>query len=162
MPTATVHAPRNLSQTLMQRLDEIASQHGGKLLLHGRLFAQWMHQAFPRECPYPHLVGTTTSLSPSDWEQEKGQSFRIDSNWTREEEHNQTLSFIDALAMPTGTLHQTSEEDSDLMWTYEEELLAQPASSSTTRLLELVCARHVYLRLLVPAVLFAILAAMKK
>merc|ERR1740130_1685644 len=74
MPTATVHAPRNLSQTLMQRLDEIASQHGGKVPLHGRLFAQWMHQAFPRECPYPHKIGTVSSLSSAPWEKEHKRS----------------------------------------------------------------------------------------
>ena len=26
--------------------------------LHGRLFAQWMHYAFPRHCPFPHVSGT--------------------------------------------------------------------------------------------------------
>merc|ERR1719203_1733878 len=49
----TVDVPRNLSETLLGRLNDIAAQHGGKVLLHGRLFAQWMHHAYPRECPYP-------------------------------------------------------------------------------------------------------------
>ncbi|CAE7211809.1 unnamed protein product [Symbiodinium sp. CCMP2592] len=26
--------------------------------LHGRLFAQWLHHAFPRDCPFPHVSGT--------------------------------------------------------------------------------------------------------
>merc|ERR1719379_1625969 len=55
----TVHVPRQLSASLKDRLSEIASHHGGRVPLHGRLFAQWLHHAYPRECPYPHLSGTT-------------------------------------------------------------------------------------------------------
>ena len=36
-------------------MEQVASHHGGKVPLHGRLFAQWLHHAFPRECPYPHV-----------------------------------------------------------------------------------------------------------
>jgi len=57
----TVEAPRNLSTLLVTRLDEIAKMHGGKVLLHGRLFMQWMHHAFPRECPFPHISGTVNA-----------------------------------------------------------------------------------------------------
>merc|ERR1719350_580945 len=55
----TVDAPRNLSSALRGRLDDIAKHHGGHVPLHGRLFAQWMHHAYPRECPFPHAAGTT-------------------------------------------------------------------------------------------------------
>ena len=41
----------------MARLDEIASLHAGPVPLHSRLFRQWMHHAYPRECPYPHEAG---------------------------------------------------------------------------------------------------------
>jgi len=58
IPSDTVEAPRNLSTLLMTRLDEIARIHGGEVLLHGRLFMQWMHHAFPRECVFPHVSGT--------------------------------------------------------------------------------------------------------
>merc|ERR1719487_2843579 len=53
LSSPTVSAPRHLSKPLMQRLQDIASHHGGEIPLHGRLFAQWMHHAFPRECAYP-------------------------------------------------------------------------------------------------------------
>lgn len=62
----TVHAPRNLSSSLLKRLTDIADGHGGKVPLHGRLFGQWMHHAFPRECPFPH-VGTSEAMLPEDW-----------------------------------------------------------------------------------------------
>eukprot|EP00927_Polykrikos_kofoidii_P060291 TRINITY_DN55304_c0_g1_i1.p1 TRINITY_DN55304_c0_g1~~TRINITY_DN55304_c0_g1_i1.p1 ORF type:complete len:526 (+),score=102.88 TRINITY_DN55304_c0_g1_i1:107-1684(+) len=51
--SSTVAAPRKLSPTMTQRLERVATRHGGAVPLHGRLFAQWMHHAFPRECPYP-------------------------------------------------------------------------------------------------------------
>merc|ERR1719251_843993 len=68
----TVDAPRNLSASLLSRLNEISDHHEGQVLLHGRLFAQWMHHAFPMECPYPHAAGTTTPLTPEEWMDESG------------------------------------------------------------------------------------------
>merc|ERR1719330_836856 len=63
----TVHAPRNLSVALQSRLDGIAQIHGGIVPLHGRLFAQWMHHAYPRECRFPHVVGASNRVSPNEW-----------------------------------------------------------------------------------------------
>lgn len=59
LPSATVPADRVLDQVLLTRLQAIASEHNGVVPIYGRLFAQWMHHAYPRECPYPHLSGTT-------------------------------------------------------------------------------------------------------
>jgi len=60
LPSETVLGNRNLSDSLLRRLDEIAQHHGGNHVpLHGRLFAQWMHNVYPRECSYPHITGTT-------------------------------------------------------------------------------------------------------
>ena len=68
----TVDAPRNLSASLLTRLHEIADHHDGQVPLHGRLFAQWMHHAYPLECPYPHVAGTTSPLTPDEWLDESG------------------------------------------------------------------------------------------
>merc|ERR1712048_1224688 len=65
--SGTGQPPKNLSAPLLYRLDEIAANHGGTVPLHGRLFAQWMHHAFPRECPYPHEAGTTNPQTPDEW-----------------------------------------------------------------------------------------------
>jgi len=73
LPSDTVDAPRNLSSTLRSRLDEIAKQNGGEVPLHGRLFSQWMHHAYPRECPFPHVSGTTTPLWPEEYTEQTGQ-----------------------------------------------------------------------------------------
>ncbi|CAK0806772.1 unnamed protein product, partial [Prorocentrum cordatum] len=49
--------PDHLGGTLSTLLNIIASKHGGVVPLHGRLFAQWLHYAFPRECPFPQRSG---------------------------------------------------------------------------------------------------------
>merc|ERR1719296_318402 len=67
MASATVDAPRALPDAQRKRLEEIASLHEGRIPLHRRLFAQWMHHAYPRECPYPHVTGTTAPVSPDEW-----------------------------------------------------------------------------------------------
>merc|ERR1719379_152457 len=54
--------PRNLTIPLRERLAEISAYHNGRIPLHGRLFAQWLHYAFPRECPFPHVSGTVSRI----------------------------------------------------------------------------------------------------
>merc|ERR550514_2002135 len=66
LPSATVTAPRVLSASLLRRLNEVAEANRGRVPLHGRLFAQWMHHAFPRECPFPH-TDATNPLTPDEW-----------------------------------------------------------------------------------------------
>merc|ERR1719461_2560878 len=63
----TVAAPRNISSALQVRLSEIGEMHGGRVPLHGRLFAQWMHHAYPRECLFPPVSGTTAPPSLDEW-----------------------------------------------------------------------------------------------
>jgi len=72
LSSPTVPAPRTLPASLIQRLEEIASHHHGTVPFHGRLFAQWMHHAYPRECSYPHMSGTLTPLPPLQWQKQTG------------------------------------------------------------------------------------------
>lgn len=44
---------RSHGEDLRARLGAIATRHGGKVPLHSRHFEQWMHFAFPRDCPHP-------------------------------------------------------------------------------------------------------------
>jgi len=62
----------NMSDTVLphglsEKLQAIAARHGGEVPLHGRLFAQWLHFAFPHECPYPSVLDSATALSASQW-----------------------------------------------------------------------------------------------
>merc|ERR1719333_1728781 len=61
------------SSILMTRLTEIDAYHKGKIPLHGRLIAQWLHFVFPRECPYPHMAKSINPQTPASWEAVAGQ-----------------------------------------------------------------------------------------
>merc|ERR1719458_464167 len=67
MSSSSVDAPRDLPAALVDKLRAIAKRHDGKVPLHARLFAQWMHFVFPSECPYPHTVEDAAVLRPSHW-----------------------------------------------------------------------------------------------
>mmetsp|Transcript_22685 Transcript_22685/g.61890 ORF Transcript_22685/g.61890 Transcript_22685/m.61890 type:complete len:567 (-) Transcript_22685:144-1844(-) len=61
-----------LPAALLRRLKDVAAHHGGAVPLHGRLLAQWLHYAYPRECPFPHVSGTTNPLSAEEFEAQTG------------------------------------------------------------------------------------------
>jgi len=75
LPSDTVDAPRELPTALTTRLHEIAEHHGGAVPLHGRLFSQWLHHAYPRECPFPHVDGVENPLTPEAWAEAFGTHF---------------------------------------------------------------------------------------
>jgi hypothetical protein len=110
LPSSSIAAPRILSTSLMKRLEEIAAEHAGAVQLHGRLFAQWMHHAYPRECPYPHISGTTNPQTPDEWMESSGEE-----TFASEEEMRGMIEQVH---------NQTEELDMDsLPWSPEEELL---------------------------------------
>merc|ERR1719492_313788 len=82
----TVDAPRNLSGVLLARLEEVAHFHWGLVPLHGRLFAQWMHHAYPRECLFPHASGSSEALSPVEWAEKHGAK-RLDASMEDMQRH---------------------------------------------------------------------------
>jgi hypothetical protein len=59
--------PPNIDSALRTQLLRIAETHDGMVPLHGRLFAQWLHYIFPRECPFPHRAGAHSVLTPSEY-----------------------------------------------------------------------------------------------
>ena len=50
--------------SLRSQFSRMASTRGGKVPLHGRFFAQWLHYAFPRECPFSYKTGTAAARTP--------------------------------------------------------------------------------------------------
>lgn len=109
LPSSTVEAPRALSSTLLGRLDEAAAAHGGTVQLHGRLFGQWMHHAFPRECPFPHVSGAINPQTPDEWMSAEGQEITASQREMRR---------YAAMSTP-----KTDEVQELSHWTSEEELL---------------------------------------
>lgn len=124
LPSSSVEAPRSLPSALRQRLDEIAAHHDGTVVLHGRLFAQWLHHAFPRECPYPHVADTINPQAPEEWEA-TGES--------------STASKFEMLKYSQPLKNDAASEASEvqMLWSSQEELLigrsaplSEPASDS--------------------------------
>jgi hypothetical protein len=68
IPSATSPAEGAVDTVLMLRLKRIAADNGGLVPIFGRLFAQWLHHAYPRECEFPHLAGKTSPLDVYDME----------------------------------------------------------------------------------------------
>lgn len=60
-------SPREVSADLSSKLHSIAEHNAGEVPLHGRLFAQWLHLAFPHECPFPHISEDGSELSAHHW-----------------------------------------------------------------------------------------------
>merc|ERR1740123_184303 len=112
LPSDSVAAPRELPTALKGRLQDVAVQNGGMVPLHGRLFAQWMHHAYPRECPFPHQAGTVSPLTPNEWMREAGQE-----NAKASAEEMQTQVASDTCS-GTGPC----SEARDLPWSSAEEL----------------------------------------
>jgi len=118
LSSSSVEAPRNLPTKLVNRLDDAAAMHGGTVQIHGRLFAQWMHHAFPRECSFPHLSGSITPVTPDEWLDSKGND-----GYATEEEMRQYAS--KARQQPKST-------EDYAHWIEHEELLV-PVKSSPRR-----------------------------
>merc|ERR1719476_637942 len=125
----TVEAPRNLSSVQLARLSAIAEVHGGQVMLHGRLFAQWMHHAYPRECPFPHVSGSTSALSQEAWHKSTG--------------GDAPLATKEAMQRRASELEAMPEQESQaLPWTEVEELVA-PAQIATKLASPWTCLRSV-------------------
>merc|ERR1712014_139286 len=123
LPSSSVQAPRSLSQRLLSRLGEIARGHGGTVPLHGRLFAQWMHHAYPRECPYPHAAGTKNPQTPDEWMLQTGRQSTSASEWEMRR------------VVDDSRLADTTNVKKDLLWSSEEELLAPRKTTKSQGLL---------------------------
>merc|ERR1712151_1290477 len=116
LSSSTVAASnRTVSAAPEGRLMEVAEHHGGRIPLHGRLFAQWMHQAYPRECPYPHVAGTTKPQRAIEYRKETGLSHKAS------KEDMQQL----AAQRPERAPGQDDEAEEYGMWTMEEDLIAR-------------------------------------
>jgi hypothetical protein len=128
LSTSTVAAPRDIPELQINRLRSIAAMHGGTVPLDGRLFAQWMHHLFPRECPFPHESGTTSPQTPDEWMQKTGQQ---ESKASKEEIQQRIDSDTCAADEPKGIDARQHHHlvENQLPWDTSEELL-RPATNS--------------------------------
>jgi len=120
IPSASMAAGRVLSAAVMRRLEELGNHHAGRVPIHGRLFAQWLHLAYPRECPFPHMSGTIQPKGSKDW-MEAGQPTTA----LKEEMQQQIEAGHQLLSARNGT----DEEISSVWWSMTEELVDAQAHS---------------------------------
>jgi len=101
--------PPALKESLKDQLERIAETHNGKIPLHGRLFAQWLHYVFPRECPFPHKTGTSSAQTPTEF----GDNY---------------IASVAEKIRHVQTIHVEESQEHDLhwmsQWSEEEELIA--------------------------------------
>eukprot|EP00429_Kryptoperidinium_foliaceum_P062999 CAMPEP_0176066374 /NCGR_PEP_ID=MMETSP0120_2-20121206/33122_1 /TAXON_ID=160619 /ORGANISM="Kryptoperidinium foliaceum, Strain CCMP 1326" /LENGTH=533 /DNA_ID=CAMNT_0017399977 /DNA_START=77 /DNA_END=1678 /DNA_ORIENTATION=- len=112
LASSTVPAGRELGAVLQQRLRSVAAQHGGVVPIYGRLFAQWMHHAYPRECPYPHVVGATQQITPAHYLRQ-GDGLRVAS--------------AEEMKVVVERPERKDHPQETLPWDSQEELLAPPS-----------------------------------
>jgi len=67
MPSSTVRAPRKLPASLAHQLVKVSEQQSGSVQLHSHLFSEWMHTAYPRECPRPHFSEGKAPMTADEW-----------------------------------------------------------------------------------------------
>jgi hypothetical protein len=118
---------RILSSELTDRLDTIASQHGGSIALHGRMFAEWLHAAFPSKCPYPHSAGTIDPSAAHTWSVDRRVAGIDD---MRREVKEQRLARL-AVAKAGGKGWQAGSNRMPQHWSEQEELLAHHKQSQS-------------------------------
>merc|ERR1719230_2355284 len=99
------------------QLEQIAATHGGVVPLHGRLFAQWLHYVFPRECPFPYKTGTVEQVAPSEYQ---GEYIATKEEMQRHAhgQENATKAWEETHSAPADA-HWMSQ------WSHEEELHAE-------------------------------------
>jgi len=102
--------------SLSRQLEDIADLNGGKVPIHGRLFAQWLHYAYPSACPFPHKSGTTSTLAPLEFGSEYIASDKEMETHSVEAEENR-------LAPSDGAFVGGNADDWMSQWSLEEELL---------------------------------------
>jgi len=133
MPSSTVSHNRTLPTWLLLRLDEVAAHHGGHVPIHGRLFTQWMHFAYPRECQYPHTEASQNK-SESSWVDEIGRETSFNDTemeaFINASRRNTSVEAYDLVALEA--LLNADADDVAVeapsecaMWSMEEELVVR-------------------------------------
>jgi hypothetical protein len=103
-----------LSAALDTQLHRIAETHRGKVPLHGRLFSQFLHYAFPQECPFPHPSGKAAARTPAEF----GDAYAATPQEMRRHAKKKTLKDAPPASLPV------EEQWGMSQWLHEEELLA--------------------------------------
>merc|ERR1719410_2755121 len=106
--------PAKIDRSMRAQLDRVALTHGNKVPLHGRLFAQWLHYAYPRECAFPHKKGVVSTLTPTQFG---------DDSLVKPEEMEKHIAEDVIRKDLLDAANATADEQWMTQWSEEEELL---------------------------------------
>jgi len=107
-------AARDLPQSLVSKLYEVAALHDGQVPIHSRLFSEWMHHAFPMDCPSP-TDANSMEFSPEE-------VAKISSGISSEEK--QAYIEADTCSVNEAGKIECAGETEDLPWSGKQELLS--------------------------------------
>jgi hypothetical protein len=113
-----LHSLGKFPAILRRRLYDVSHQHRGLVPIHGRLFAQWLHHAYPDECQYPHPSGTKHPM----WV-EIGKSLQMSKVEMKAFIHNASASSARIRPKPDGGNAASITSGSCVPWTEQEEAL---------------------------------------
>jgi len=137
LASSTVAAPHHIPSSLLGRLDEIAVVYNGSVPLHSRLFAQWMHHLFPRECSFPHMSGTTVSADASEWMEENGETTRASQEEMLQHRERAVSAHVEGLAEGDLAVEElmpwSSEEEVFVVQHHQHQDGEVPASSVSAK-----------------------------
>lgn len=105
----------HLDGNMISQLEKVAKNYNGKVPLHSRLFAQWLHYAFPHECPFPHKAGTVSSATPEEFG-----NYIASSEDMQKHASNATALEVSVTKEELHWLSQWSEEE-ELLMDYQSE-----------------------------------------
>eukprot|EP00928_Gymnodinium_smaydae_P094042 TRINITY_DN7848_c0_g1_i1.p1 TRINITY_DN7848_c0_g1~~TRINITY_DN7848_c0_g1_i1.p1 ORF type:complete len:573 (+),score=97.32 TRINITY_DN7848_c0_g1_i1:68-1786(+) len=116
---SSMYAPASsaLQPKLVQRLRSIADANNGRVILHSRAFALWLHQVFPRECPYPHVWNGSRPMDRLSFAKVTGLSVEAGL-----QEMRAVAEKLQSKSAPPPAMHRA---DDDAHWSNEDEFYAQ-------------------------------------
>merc|ERR1719188_889109 len=115
-----------VAAAMANQLEKIAEQRSGLVPIHGRLFAQWLHYVFPRECPYPHKHGASKMTKPREFAA-NASVFVSPADKKRHAEN--------AAANPVPETMTRDDLEWMSQWDHEEELVAEHTFAASRSLL---------------------------
>lgn len=119
MQSVSKPSSTTLPTELINLLHKVAAHHGGMVPIHGRLFMQWMHQVFPRECSHPSSLLSNSTYTADASEEEK-------------------LKYMDMVEKKEGhETDHTGRHIPSLIWNMDEQLVDEKTYKSHTKASEI-------------------------
>lgn len=125
LASASQPGNRTLSPKLLRLLEDVAEHHSGMVPIHGRLFSQWMHQVYPRECRHPHL-----SAEPKDYLKSYHEIHESINN-TERAKYMQMADLRQKLGAANETF--TGEDLPNSLWSMHEQLVDPKVLEATSQ-----------------------------